>query len=133
MPPTPDCEPEAIFRLGEVLLGKRDEAACVRAGIGRVYYAAFLLGLIRARGYQRRYNGDDHGGLVRHLRRGKTRALGDKLDALRKLREHADYHLRSTAGDGCHLCQAGIVELTDDKIEEVKAVAESCFNLMQRL
>ena len=78
------------------LIDQRTDESSLRTAISRVYYAGHLLavqGLKRKKGWEPKGTGENHRGVILELRAGTTRGLSDRLNQLRMLREHADYHL----------------------------------------
>ena len=93
-------DPQQFKILADWLVGEKTDEASFRTAISRIYYAAHLRareGLIRKRpGVIPSGNfGSIHSTVIRGLRHGPTNGISRHLDALRKLREHADYHLDS--------------------------------------
>jgi hypothetical protein len=97
--------------LAHWITDQRDDEASLRTAINRVYYAAHLLArekLISRGELVPKGTGDDHWQVIKTLRPGKTRGLADMLDELRRLRQHADYHLNpdeTAANEGCRHCK----------------------------
>jgi uncharacterized protein (UPF0332 family) len=75
-----------------------NDEASLRTAVSRVYYAGHLLAVQRLmqKGWKPKGTGADHRGVIRELRARRTRNLGDRLEQLLILREHADYHLEVT-------------------------------------
>jgi hypothetical protein len=129
------------------LVEQRTDESSLRTAISRVYYAGHLLAvqaLKRKRGWEPKGTGDDHGRVIRELRAGTTRGLSDRLDQLRMLREHADYHLEaseSVSNRGCSFCKriressksAGDQNVTLDHWQNAKEVGNTCFSLLGKL
>lgn len=90
--------PKDFHTLALWLSQQRTDETSLRTAISRVYYAAHLLAVERLvqRGWEPTGTGADHGGVIRELRSRRTRNLGDRLEQLLELREHADYHLEAT-------------------------------------
>jgi hypothetical protein len=68
--------------------------AFLRTALSRAYYGAFCYVRNYARdrlGFDSRNDGDDHGRLRHHLKRGKMRGISDKLQRLREWRNECDY------------------------------------------
>ena len=97
--------------LAEWLVANQPHEASLRTAISRIYYAAHLLAresLRTKHGWEPTGRGDDHSAVIRELRRGKTTSLGFNINELRRLREHADYHLESIdtiVNRDCRHCQ----------------------------
>jgi hypothetical protein len=92
------------------LIEQRQDEASLRTGISRLYYACHLLAkqsLIEKKKWVPSGHGDDHSGVIRELKRGRTTGLGNYLDNLRTLREHADYHvdLNVRGAENCTVCK----------------------------
>lgn len=76
-------------------LGQTSEEERLRTAIGRAYYAVFLVAREKLGVTTRK---QVHQMVIEELRRKPgTRAIGDQLDRLRRLRTEADYDLRSTS------------------------------------
>jgi len=103
------------------LIQNRTDEASLRTAISRVYYAGHLLAVQRlmTRGWEPKGTGEDHRGVIRELRRGRTRHLADKLTLLLELREHADYHLEAADMDRNTEGQLSVSER-----EELEALVE---------
>lgn len=126
------------------LVENRADEASLRTAISRVYYAAHLLAVRKPKNnWVPTGKGDDHGGVIRALNRGKTKNLAGWLEQLREAREHADYHLEApdtVFNQGCRFCRT-IRESssTDEQVvnrnhwEEVKMVGERLFPLLEKL
>lgn len=103
--------PRDFYTLALWLSQNRTDEASLRTAISRAYYAGHLLAvqkLMERRGWQPSGTGDDHRGVIRELRRGRTRHLADRLTLLLEFREHADYHLDATdtiRNQDCPLCK----------------------------
>ncbi len=63
--------------------------ACLRSAVSRLYYALFHIALARTRAKGKR---SIHRAVVTEVK-SKDPALGNQLDALKKLRVQADYYL----------------------------------------
>src|SRR5690349_19175204 len=101
-----ECTPEEIRALGDELT-KRPEAAALRAGVSRLYYAnhLFAVGTVAPKlGIQLRGKGDDHSAIIVALRKGKTTGVSNLLNKLRSYREHADYHISEGHRPDCLFC-----------------------------
>jgi hypothetical protein len=71
-----------------------NQEAFLRTAISRAYYAAFCHVRNYARdhsGFIPRNDGDDHGRLREHLRKGKMAGIGKRLQRLREWRNECDY------------------------------------------
>lgn len=114
-------DPQQFKILADWLVGERADEASFRTAISRVYYAAHLRareGLIRRRpGVIPSGNfGSIHSAVIRELRRGPTNSISFNLDAWRKLREHADYHLDSAEtilNEECRHCERARQSVSD--------------------
>ena len=129
------------------LIDQRTDESSLRTAISRVYYAGHLLavqGLKRKKGWQPKGTGDDHRGVILELRAATTRGRSDRLNQLRMLREHADYHLdasESASNRGCSFCKkiressrsAGDPNVTLDHWQNAKEVSGTCFSLLTKL
>jgi len=129
------------------LVEQRTDESSLRMAISRVYYAGHLLavqGLKRKKGWEPKGTGDDHRRVILELSPGTTRGLSDRLDQLRMLREHADYHLEaseSASNRGCSFCKkiresspsAGDQNVTFDHWQNAKEVSNTCFSLLAKL
>ena len=94
--------------LADWLVNNRNNEASLRTAISRMYYAAHLLArdfLITKRKWSPTGRGADHGSVIHELRRGPTSQISFKLAELRRLREHADYHLEATDTELNRECQ----------------------------
>jgi hypothetical protein len=142
MPPFP---PREFHNLALWLIEQRNDEASLRTAISRVYYACHLLAkrsLMEKRKWMPSGRGDDHSGVIRELRRGKTTGLGNYLDSLRTLREHADYHVDPTVtgAENCSVCKK-IGESSPPPPQNViiehwnnaKSISERCLSLIDKL
>jgi hypothetical protein len=123
----------------------RTDEASLRTAISRAYYAGHLLAVQRLmqRGWEPKGTGDDHRGVIRALRRGKTRHLADRLALLLEFREHADYHLEATdtiRNQHCSLCKKMRESSLPDALvvnwhhwEEVQAVSQNLLSYLERI
>lgn len=127
------------------LIQNRTDEASLRTAISRVYYAGHLLAVQRlmTRGWEPKGTGEDHRGVIRELRRGRTRHLADKLTLLLEFREHADYHLEAAdtvRSPHCQFCKqvrdsSSPAEpvVTWHHWEEVQEVSQNLLSLLERL
>jgi len=129
--------PSDFYEFAAWLIETRQDEAALRTAISRIYYASHHLALQRlvAKGsFEPKGTGDDHQGVIRTLRKGKTTNLGNYLDSLRRLREHADYHVDQTMGDFCSLCKGKSPGLTEElHWTEAKTTGERFRSLAARL
>jgi hypothetical protein len=97
--PTVAFDPAEFNTLATWLVENATNEVHLRTAICRVYYAGHLLAVhrLRKKGWEPNGSGDNHTGVIRRVRDGNTRLLGDELSRLRELREHADYHLEASA------------------------------------
>lgn len=142
MPPFP---PREFQTLALWLVEQRKDEASLRTAISRLYYACHLLAkhsLIEKRNWTPSGRGDDHSGVIRELRRGKTTGLGNYLDNLRTFREHADYHVEPTVSgaENCSVCrkirQSGSPPpqyVTIEHWDNAKKLSERCLSLIDRI
>jgi hypothetical protein len=71
-----------------------NQEAFFRTAISRAYYAAFCHVRNhehRQSGFTPRNDGDDHGRLREHLKKGKMAGIGKRLQRLREWRNECDY------------------------------------------
>ncbi len=144
--------PEEFYNLAKWLCGEagvpageqgvRHDEAAIRTSISRTYYAAHLMtreALVR-KGWSPP-KGGAHEAVLRELRgRHKMRLAGD-LNKLRRLREHADYHIDANCGhspDSCGYCDrhktpdsAGPV-VDDNHWQEAISIAPMLIALLQK-
>ena len=137
--------PREFHTLALWLVEQRTDEASLRAAISRVYYACHLLAkhsLMEKRKWMPSGRGDDHSGVIRELRRGKTTGLGNYLDSLRTLREHADYHVDPTnpGAENCNICNKlrdaispPPQYVTIEHWDNAKGVSERCLSLIDKL
>ena len=85
----PTFNPREFLDLARDLASSNNEAN-LRAGIGRAYYAIFLIARDKA-GFTRKQG--THDKVISAVRKRKGRGTSDKLGSLRKLRGVADYQL----------------------------------------
>ena len=132
---------KSFYDLAIWLVNQKPDESSLRTAIGRVYFAGHLLAMQKLvyKGWVPKGSGEDHGGVIRELRKGKTTGLSVRLNHLRMLREHADYHLGSGAED-CELCQksrqsspASDQEVTTDHWSDAKETGERCLPLIEKL
>lgn len=91
-------DPINFYNLADWLVGQKKDESSLRTAIGRVYYAGHHIAkdkLIQ-KGWEPKGTGADHGGVIRELKQRKVSKLGNQLQVLRELREHADYHLEAS-------------------------------------
>jgi hypothetical protein len=107
----------------------------LRSAISGIYFATHLLASVQARrkyeGFSVGGNADDHGAVIRALRRGRARRLSDLLQDLRESRNHADYHLDIPLED-CRYCKDGMIVTLSDW-ERCRARATTCFDGLNSL
>ena len=142
MPPFP---PREFHTLALWLVGQKTDEASLRTAISRLYYACHLLAkhsLIEKRKWTPSGRGDDHSGVIRELRRGKTTGLGNYLDSLRTLREHADYHVDAAVpgAENCTVCKKMRESSSPppqfvniEHWNNAKGISDRCLSLIDRL
>lgn len=142
MPPFP---PRELHDLALWLVDQRKDEASLRTAISRVYYACHLLAkhsLMEKRKWTPSGRGDDHSGVIRELRRGKTTGLGNYLDSLRTLREHADYHVDPTipGAENCTVCKKLLQSSSPppqyvniEHWNDAQSVGQRCLSLIDKL
>jgi len=89
-------DPKDFYKIAQWLVDQNKDEASLRTAISRVYYAAHHIAatrLIQKGSWEPQGFASDHGGVIKALKQGRLRLRGDELEALRILREHADYHL----------------------------------------
>jgi hypothetical protein len=138
-------DPKEFYALAVWLTGANNTESCLRTAIGRAYFAVHLSALEKAtskKGYQPKGVGDDHSALIRHLRQGPTSGLANRMNSLRMLREHADYHLdfrQTSIPRQCDLCDKAQQQLapaptvTSKDWENAKEISERCFPAIDKL
>lgn len=130
-----ECSPDQILALGEELI-QRGNAAAVRAGVSRLYYANHLFAAVnvaRKLRVELKGKGDDHSTLIRTLKRGKTMGVGNLLDKLRMYREHADYHINEAhLRNDCLFCM-GKLKLDSLQAETIREEAVQCLALLRKV
>lgn len=134
---TDPCPPlaEEFFALAKATAACNPAEEYLRSAISRAYFANYLLAADRARkkfaGFSADGNADDHARVIRTLKQGRTRRLGEFLLGLRERRNHADYHT-ATRSDDCPHCRDGVTVNAADW-QECLAEAEKCFAGLRRL
>ena len=107
-------DPRSFFRVAQALSGPGQTEENLRTAISRAYYACFhvaRLGLERGGRWQAGQM-NAHQAVISELRRRNRRHLAARLDALRQLREYADYALdRPVSDDHCHEAMRAAAEL----------------------
>jgi hypothetical protein len=98
--------------------------------------------LVEKRNWKPAGHGTDHSTVIRTLKPGRTQMVSSYLDALRYLREHADYHIDATAvgTEQCIHCKkireatSSVLQLVDiAHWENAKSVSEKCVPLLEKL
>jgi hypothetical protein len=136
--------PKEFHSLAIWLSGAKNDECGFRTAIGRAYYAVHLSALdkLKTKGYEPKGVGDDHGALIRYLKAGRTTGLAYRIDALRMLREHADYHLdfaKTAKPRQCDLCDkaqkesAAAPTVTIKDWDNAKENSDRCFPLIEKL
>jgi hypothetical protein len=127
-----ECSPEDVRALGDELT-RRPEAAALRAGVSRLYYANHLFAVATVApklGIRVKGQGDDHGTIVHKLKNGKTMGVGILLDKLRTYREHADYHINDAhKRSDCPFCM-GKLKLDSALAKTIREEAQTCFRML---
>ena len=139
-------DPKEFYKLAQWLVDQKKDEASLRTAISRTYYAAYHIAAIRL--FQKgnwvpQGLADDHGGVIRALRQGRLRQRGEELEALRILREHADYHLDATSTIGkqerCMHCikirssSTPSDVVTSEHWKEVATIAGRCIPLLEKI
>lgn len=134
-----------FYDLALWLIEQKTDESYLRTAISRTYFAGHLRAVqkLTKRGWNPKGKGEDHGGVIRELKRGRTTQLSNYLNHLRMLREHADYHLDSFGPGGeqdCQFCRKvrESSALTDQNVtlshwQDAKEVGERCFPLIEKL
>ena len=99
-----------FYDLAAWLVQSRTNEASLRTAISRVYYANHLLAVrkLMEKSWEPTGKGDDHGRVIHELRSRRYRNLAERLQRLRALREHADYHMEasdSVLNKDCEFCK----------------------------
>ena len=127
-----ECLPEDIRALGDELT-QRADAAALRAGVSRLYYANHLFAVATVApklNIPLKGTGDDHGAVIRGLKRGKTTGVANLLDKLRSYREHADYHINEAhKRTECLFCM-GKLKLDEALAKAIREEAQSCLKTL---
>jgi len=137
--------PKNFYELAQWLVDQRKDESSLRTAISRVYYAAHLIALEKLvqKNWTPKGKGEDHGGVIHELRIRKFRQLGDRLNHLRDLREHADYHLEASLtvrNQYCSFCRkirdssnqtAQIV--SSNHWDEVSFIGNKCVSLLEKI
>ncbi len=137
-------DPLKFYEFALWLVTVRTDEASLRSAISRLYYGGHLLAVqkLMQKGWQPTGRGDDHRGVIRELRNRRTRMLGDRLEALLELREHADYHREaslSVTNKGCTYCKMvretppADPNVTAAHWQNAKEVGEHLFPLLSKL
>lgn len=139
-------DPFSFYQLALDLAQSDASEAQLRSAISRAYYAGHLLareGLVR-KGWEPTGSGSDHGGVITAMRTrfSKFRTQAEKLNTVRRFREHADYHLdvkESSFNEGCQHC-AAIRKAPETRAaaekkhwEEVKDVCDNLIPLLRKI
>lgn len=107
-----------FFALAERIALQEISESAYRTAISRSYYACHLVGRESAtlKGWlSPSYSGADHMGLVRVLQSHGV-PVSARLQALLRLREHADYHVEAARQPSCEHCRnwSGSLLLVDE-------------------
>jgi hypothetical protein len=104
-------DPETFNKVARVIMASSPDEAKIRTAIGRLYYAAHLTARegLANRGWKPIGQGADHREVIQKLSAmSGHKKDADKLEYLKQLREHADYHLevtKSALNQACGLCR----------------------------
>lgn len=96
-------DPEQFWQYATRMLADEELSECeARVAAGRAYYAFFLTvrERLRAANVEFRGQAQDHAQAIRVLRDRRKDGIADRLQALSRLREHADYDLDSELTSG---------------------------------
>lgn len=89
-------DPEEFWQYAISVLSRNDLSECeARVAAGRAYYSFFLTERerLKANNVEFRGQAQDHSQAIRSLRERRKDGIADRLQALSRLREHADYEL----------------------------------------
>ncbi|HEV3109083.1 MAG TPA: hypothetical protein VGY99_01205 [Candidatus Binataceae bacterium] len=133
-----------FYDLALWLSSQRPDESSHRTGISRIYYAAHLTA--RDKLSQKGWlmpsgKGDDHGLVIRELRRRRFSNRADELRYLKDLREHSDYHVdadRSVLNEDCQLCErimlsSGAEVVSAEHLREALEVGQRLLPLLEKL
>jgi hypothetical protein len=134
-----------FYQLALWIVEQKADEASFRTAIGRAYYATHLLAVEKAqekKGFQPKGTGDDHMGVIRALNLGTTNKIANRLRNLLELRQHADYHLKTSDDvlSTCPYCgklrrplSTSVVEVTQELWEAAKDDAEELLRRLQTM